>query len=203
MTEAADEHNSKWGKAGLSKATALQNRMSPAITAYRKTYETYPESSFAAEALGRVVRHYVDTENFAQAADLLESVFTDYPDAAFLDEMLLLWANVGFRMGDNETAKAKLQQLIFDYPTSKHRRRGAQEAGGLWRRRREKEEKPDETESEPNRRDRNRHGSTAKSDNEHACTEIDSSMLQQSRRSFCGMLSARRHRVRRCGFSVL
>lgn len=118
--EAADEHNSKWGKAGLSKATALQNRMSPAINAYRRTFETYPESSYAAEALGRVVRHYVDTESFAQAADLLESVFSEYPDASFLDEMLLLWANVGFRMGDNETAKAKLQQLIFDYPTSKH-----------------------------------------------------------------------------------
>lgn len=117
-TEAADEHNSKWGKAGLTKGTALQNRMSPAINAYRRTYESYPESSFAAEALGRVVRHYVDTEDFAQAADLLESVFSDYPDAAFLDEMLLLWANVGFRMGDTETAKAKLQQLIFDYPSS-------------------------------------------------------------------------------------
>ncbi len=94
--------------------------MSPAINAYRKTYESYPESSYAAEALGRVVRHYVETDSFAQAADLLESVFSDYPDAAFLDEMLLLWANVGFRMGDNDTAKAKLQQLIFDYPTSKH-----------------------------------------------------------------------------------
>jgi len=116
--EAADGHNSKWGKAGLSKETALQNRMSPAIQAYRRTYETYPESSFAAEALGRVVRHFVDTEDFAQAADLLESVFSDYPDAAFLDEMLMLWANVGFRMGDTETAKAKLQQLVFDYPSS-------------------------------------------------------------------------------------
>ena len=116
--EAADEHNSKWGKAGLTKETALQNRMSTAIQAYRRTYETYPESSFAAEALGRVVRHYVDTEDFAQAADLLESVFSDYPDAAFLDEMLMLWANVGFRMGDTETAKAKLEQLVFDYPSS-------------------------------------------------------------------------------------
>jgi TolA-binding protein len=128
---AADEHNSKWGKAGLSKATALQNRMSPAIAAYRKTYETYPESSFAAEALGRVVRHYVDTDSFAQAADLLGSVFNDYPDAAFLDEMLLLWANVGFRMGDNETAKAKLQQLIFDYPTSKHVAEARKKLAGL------------------------------------------------------------------------
>jgi TolA-binding protein len=129
--EAADEHNSKWGKAGLSKATALQNRMSAAINAYRRTYETYPESAFAAESLGRVVRHYVETESFAQAADLLESVFADYPDAAFLDEMLLLWANVAFRMGDNELAKAKLQQLIFDYPTSKHVPEARKKLAGL------------------------------------------------------------------------
>ena len=129
--EKADAHNSKWGKAGLNKATALQNAMGPAVAAFRRTYETYPESSFAAESLGRVVRHYVDTEAFAQAADLLESVFSDYPDAAFLDEMLLLWANVGYRMGDNATAKAKLRQLIFDYPTSKHVAEARKKLAGL------------------------------------------------------------------------
>ncbi|HEX5791438.1 MAG TPA: tetratricopeptide repeat protein, partial [Luteolibacter sp.] len=119
-SEEADETNSKWGVAGMSKATALQNRMSPAINAYRMTFENYPESSFAAEALARVVRHHVETDNFAQASELLESVFADYPDAAFLDEMLLLWANVAYRMGDSPTAMAKLRQLIFDYPTSQH-----------------------------------------------------------------------------------
>jgi|GEM_PF-265881 len=118
--EAADETNSKWGNSGLNAKTALQNRMGGAIAAYRKTYETYPESSFAAEALGRVVRHYVDTDDFSQAAALLENVFTDYPDAAFLDEMLLLWAKVAYKMGDNEMSKGKLRQLIFDYPSSKH-----------------------------------------------------------------------------------
>ena len=117
--ESEDAHNSKWGKAGLSKATALQNAMGAAIAAYRKTYQNYPESSFAADALGRVVRHYVDTEAFAQAADLLESVFNEYPDAAFLDEMLMLWAKVAYRMGDKAMAQTKLRQLIFDYPTSK------------------------------------------------------------------------------------
>ena len=105
--------------------------MSPAITAYRLTYQSYPESSFAAEALGRVVRHYVDTENFAQAAELLESVFADFPDAAFLDEMLMLWANVAFRMGDSPTAKAKLQQLIFDYPSSQFVAEARKKLAGL------------------------------------------------------------------------
>ena len=63
---------------------------------------------------------YVDTEDFAEASNLLETVFADFPDAAFLDEMLLLWAQVGYRMGDNGIARQKLQQLIFDYPSSKH-----------------------------------------------------------------------------------
>ncbi len=131
LTAAADEHNSKWGKAGLNAATALQTRMSPAINAYRKTYQSYPESSFAAEALGRVVRHYVETDSFAQAAGLLESVFAEYPDAAFLDEMLLLWANVAFRMDDTATAKAKLQQLLFDYPTSQYVAEARKRLAGL------------------------------------------------------------------------
>ena len=117
---AADETNSKWGKGGLSAATSLQNRMGGAIASYRKTFETYPESSFAAEALGRVVRHYVDTEDYAQASSLLENAFSNYPDAAYLDEMLMLWAKVAYKMGDAEMAKAKLRQLVFDYPSSKH-----------------------------------------------------------------------------------
>lgn len=131
LAAAEQEHNSKWSVQGLNKATALQNRMSPAINAYTKTYQTYPESSFAAEALGRVVRHFVETESFAKAADLLESVFADYPDAAFLDEMLMLWANVAFRMGDAATAKAKLQQLIFDYPSSQFVAEARKKLAGL------------------------------------------------------------------------
>ncbi len=129
--KAADGHNSKWGKAGLSAASALQQAMGAAIEAYRKTYEIYPESSFAAESLGRVVRHHVETENYAMAADLLDSVFNDYPDAAFLDEMLLLWSNVGYRMGDQELAKAKLRQLITDYPSSKHIVEARQKLAGI------------------------------------------------------------------------
>lgn len=119
-SEAADEHNSKWGAAGLGDVSARLQRMSGAIAAFRKCYESYPESSFAAEALGRVVRYYVETNNNALAADLLESVFTEYPDAAFLDEMLMLWSEVAYKMNDLEMAKAKLRQLVFDYPASSH-----------------------------------------------------------------------------------
>ncbi len=114
-----EEHSSKWTAQGLDSKTAQQRAMAAAIAAYRKTYQAYPESAFAARSLREVVKHYVDTEDFAQARDLLEQVFADFPDTPFLDEMLMLWAQVAFRMGDNDLAQAKLQQLIFDYPSSK------------------------------------------------------------------------------------
>ena len=115
-----EKHNSRWSEAGRSAATERHRAMGGAIAAYRKVYQTYPESSYAAKALSEVVRFYVDTEDFAEANDLLETVFADFPDAEFLDEMLLLWAQVGYRMGDNDLAKQKLQQLVFDYPSSQH-----------------------------------------------------------------------------------
>lgn len=117
--EAAGEAFSKWTEKGEGNATPLQKAMGSAIAAYRKVYQTYPESAYAADALGKVVRHYVDTEDYAQAASLLEEVFADFPDAGFLDEMLMLWAKVAYRMDDIEMAKQKLRQLIFDYPSSK------------------------------------------------------------------------------------
>jgi len=90
------------------------------MAAYRRTYQAYPESPYAATALKQVVTYYVDTEDFEQADDLLEQVFADFPDAPFLDEMLLMWAQVAFRMGDAQLSQAKLRQLIFDYPSSPH-----------------------------------------------------------------------------------
>ncbi len=117
-SEAADEHNSQWGAGGLDAKTAKLRRMGAAIAAYRKCFQAYPESSYAAESLRRVVTHYVDSEDFAQAAALLENIFADYPDAAFLDEMLMLWAKVAYKMDDPEMSKQKLRQLIFDYPQS-------------------------------------------------------------------------------------
>ena len=117
-SEAADETNSQWGAGGVDAKTAKLRRMGQAIAAYRKCFEVYPDSSYAAEALRRVVRHYVESEDFAQAAALLENVFADYPDAAFLDEMLMLWAKVAYKMGDAEMAKTKMRQLIYDYPQS-------------------------------------------------------------------------------------
>jgi TolA-binding protein len=113
IAKAAEQNNSQWG--GKSARLA---QLGSAMQAYRRTYEAYPESSYAADALGKVVRYYVDKGSFAQAAVMLENCFDNYPDAAFLDEMLMLWAKVAYRMGDNAMAKEKLRQLIFNYPQS-------------------------------------------------------------------------------------
>jgi len=115
---AAGVTGSNWGRDGYNPVNELRRRMGPAIAAFREAYQNYPESSFAADALGRVIRYHVETEDFAQAAGLLESVFANYPDAAFLDEMLMHWSSVARKMGDTDLAIAKLRQLVFDYPGS-------------------------------------------------------------------------------------
>lgn len=99
------------------KETLLQ-RMGQAIEAYRKCFQAYPDSSYAAEALRRMVRHYIQTQDFSHAETLLENVFVQYPDAAFLDEMLMAWAEVAYRLGDAEMSMNKLRKLIYDYPQS-------------------------------------------------------------------------------------
>ena len=72
------KHKSRWTEAGRVAATERHRAMGAAIAAYRKTYQAYPESAYAAKSLSEVVRFYVDTEDFAQASDLLEQVFADF-----------------------------------------------------------------------------------------------------------------------------
>ncbi|MBR1920575.1 MAG: tetratricopeptide repeat protein, partial [Kiritimatiellae bacterium] len=92
---------------------------SAAIAAFRLCAETYPSSSFAGESYKRIVDYDVSIKNYASAQETLERVFQDYPDAPWLDEMLLKWGVVKHRMGDGEGAKAKFRQLLDEYPGGK------------------------------------------------------------------------------------
>jgi TolA-binding protein len=91
-----------------------------AIQSYKLCAERYPESPFAGEALSRLVDYYVEQNDFGQASSLLEQTFADYPDAAFLDGMLLKWVLVAYRQGDYVKARDKCVQLIFSYPDSSY-----------------------------------------------------------------------------------
>jgi TolA-binding protein len=102
-------------KTGRKSASGFNDE---AIAQYKVVAERYPDSEFAGPALGKLVDYYIETKDYARADDLLEQVFTDHPDAPFLDSMLLKWVLVAFRMGDFRKAHEKCTQLIFEYPTS-------------------------------------------------------------------------------------
>ncbi len=93
--------------------------LSGAMLAYKKCAEAYPNSPFAGEALDKISNYYISTKDYARAVELMEQVFQDYPDASFLDKMLLKWVIASYRMGNYAVAKQKAEQLLAEYPDSK------------------------------------------------------------------------------------
>ena len=75
---------------------------------------------FAGPSLAKLIDYYVEQRDYARAEDLLEQVFQDHPDAAFLDSMLLKWVLVAYQRGDFAKAYDKCSRLIFEYPASEH-----------------------------------------------------------------------------------
>lgn len=92
--------------------------LAAAIPAYKLCAERYKDSSFAPQAIAKVIDFYIGNKEFAQANTLLEQVFIDYPDAPFLDSMYLKWTLVAYQSGDYGKALEKCQMLISQYPDS-------------------------------------------------------------------------------------
>lgn len=95
-----------------------------AIVEYKACAERYPDSPFAGESLGKLIDYHIEKKDNAAASELLGQVFEDYPDAQFLDAMLLKWVMVAYRMGDVQKAHDKCTQLLFEYPASPYAERG-------------------------------------------------------------------------------
>ncbi|NQT91182.1 MAG: tetratricopeptide repeat protein, partial [Lentisphaerae bacterium] len=93
--------------------------LSRALLEYKRCADLYPESPFAGESLERIANYYVTARDYARAMELIEQVFQDYPDASFLDEMLLKWAIVAYRQDNLQLAQQKMMQLLSEYPGSK------------------------------------------------------------------------------------
>jgi TolA-binding protein len=91
---------------------------SQAMVAFKSCADNYPTSSFAGDALGEIADFYVSTKDYPRAVEFMERVFTDYPDASFLDKMLLKWGVVAHRLGDDVAARQKFQELLSEYPQS-------------------------------------------------------------------------------------
>jgi TolA-binding protein len=62
------------------------------------------------------VYYYIESKEYTQADYLLDQIFQDYPDAAFLDSMLLKWVIAAYQMGNYEKAREKCAKLLFEYP---------------------------------------------------------------------------------------
>jgi len=100
--------------------------ISSAILAYKRCAETYPESPFAGDSLDKIANYYITAKDYARAVELMERVFQDYPDASFLDKMLLKWVIASYRMGNFQVAKEKAEQLLSEYPNSKQAEKSKQ-----------------------------------------------------------------------------
>ena len=92
---------------------------SAAIMAYKRCAEMYPSSSYAGESYKRIVDYDISIKNYTAATEILERVFEDYPDAPWLDEMLLKWGVVLYRLGNRQGARQKFQRVIEEYPGGK------------------------------------------------------------------------------------
>jgi len=92
--------------------------LSQALTAYKKCSDNYPDSPFAGDALEQIANYYILAKDYKRAVELMERVFQDYPDASFLDRMLLKWVIASYRLGNLAVAKGKAEQLLAEYPNS-------------------------------------------------------------------------------------
>lgn len=89
---------------------------SSAMVAFKRCADAYPNSSYAGESIKRVVDYYISIRDYNRAQETLERVFQDYPDAPWLDEMLLKWGVVCHRLGNRSEAIAKFRRLLEEYP---------------------------------------------------------------------------------------
>ncbi|NQZ66461.1 MAG: tetratricopeptide repeat protein [Lentisphaeria bacterium] len=113
--EAADA-----AKTDEKRQAVLASSAASAAQAYKLCAEKYPETTFASKAIEKVVDYYIKTRDFAQATTMLKQVFSDHPDADYLDAMYLKWTLVAFQSRDYATALEKCDALIMEYPDSKY-----------------------------------------------------------------------------------
>ena len=102
--------------ARLSAREGSKPDFSAAMVAFKRCADTYPNSSYAGESIKRVVDYFISIRDYNRAQETLDRVFQDYPDAPWLDEMLLKWGVVCHRLGNRAEAIEKFRRLLEEYP---------------------------------------------------------------------------------------
>ena len=99
---------------------------SSAMVAFKRCAEAYPDSAYAGDSFKKVIDYYISIRDYARCVETLERVFQDYPDAPWLDEMLLKWGVVLYRQGNRPAAIEKFQRLVEEYPGGQAAAQGQQ-----------------------------------------------------------------------------
>ena len=100
----------------MSTKAGTQPNFAPAMVEYQRCADTYPNSPFAGEAFNKIINYHIGLRDYVRAVELMDRVTQDYPDAPWLDEILLKWGVVAFRMGNQGLAVQKFMQVLEQYP---------------------------------------------------------------------------------------
>lgn len=90
--------------------------LAPAIAHYQRCADSFPNSPFAGEAYLKILDYQISLRNYGRAVELMDRVVQDYPDAPWMDRVLLQWGVVAHRMGQSNVARQKFLQILEEYP---------------------------------------------------------------------------------------
>ncbi len=99
----------------MAKAGGRPADLAGAMTAYRKCADGYPDSPFAGQALGKVVRYYERSKDYARAISTVQLILQDYPDAGWLDEVLLVGGVAAYKADNLSLAQEWFGKIVAEY----------------------------------------------------------------------------------------
>ena len=100
----------------INTKAGAQPKFAPAMVEYQRCADTYPNSPFAGESFNKIINYHIGLRDYVRGVELMDRVTQDYPDAPWLDEILLKWGVVAFRMGNQDLAVQKFMQVLEQYP---------------------------------------------------------------------------------------
>ncbi|HOD83917.1 MAG TPA: tetratricopeptide repeat protein, partial [Phycisphaerae bacterium] len=98
-----------------ARVTAMKAK---AFEEYKKVYDQFPDSGRVGDAVARMADYYYEQKDYGRAVEIFENVFTNYPDAKFLDVILFNYGRCLFRMDRRSQALARFEQLLTEFPDS-------------------------------------------------------------------------------------
>lgn len=91
-----------------------------ALSEYQKTFDEYPLTNYAAEAIVKIAAYYYHKKKYSRAIEIYNDLLAKYPDAEYVDVVLYNYGKCLYKMGNFRGAAQKFAEIISDYPDSKY-----------------------------------------------------------------------------------